>query len=101
MIIDFKKLLYVFFLTLSCLGCDLEHSRQETKGNSDFISKKDTNRNEVDIVSFILNFYRKYSPFYLEKNNGNELSNFLSQYGDDFLTNDLKLSILEDIKCTK
>ncbi|MBJ8553671.1 hypothetical protein ACG94V_14475 [Acinetobacter sp. ULE_I001] len=101
MLTDFKKLLYVIFLTFFCFGCDSKHAAHESKEKLDSISKESINHNEVDIVSFILNFYKIYSPFDLGGNNENKLSDFISKHGDEFLTKKLKLLILEDIKCTQ
>ncbi|UGQ29993.1 hypothetical protein [Acinetobacter calcoaceticus] len=101
MLADIKKLLYVIFLTFFCFGCNSKQSAQESKEKLDSISKESTNQKEVDIVSFVLNFYKIYSPYDLGRDNENKLSDFLLKNGDEFLTNNLKLLILEDIKCTE
>lgn len=101
MLTDIKKILYVIFLTFFCFGCNSKQSAQESKEKFDSISKESTNQKEVDIVSFVLNFYKIYSPYDFGRDNENKLSDFLSKNGDEFLTNNLKSLILEDIKCTE
>jgi len=101
MLTDIKKLLYVFFLTFFCFGCNSKQSAQESKQKFDSISKESTNKKEVDIVSFVLKFYKIYSSYDFGRDNENKLSDFLSKNGDEFLTHSLKSLILEDIKCTE
>lgn len=101
MLTDIKKILYIIFLTFFCFGCDSKYPTQESKAKSDSVSKESRSQKEVDLVSFVLNFYKIYFPYNLGQDSENKLSDFLSKNGDEFLTNNLKSLILDDINCTE
>ena len=101
MLTDIKKILYIIFLTFFCLGCDSKYSTQDFKEKFGSMNKDSRSQKEVDLEHFVLNFYEIYFPYSLGQENENKLSDFLLKNGDDFLTNNLKLLILDDIKCAE
>lgn len=108
------KKICVIFLVFFCFGCSSKESEyvpleksdssKENFKEIDSISVKNLDSNKekskkFDSVSFVKKFYKLYNPYGLPNSEEDRLNDFLSKSGNEYLTQNLKSLILEDIKC--
>lgn len=101
MITDIKKILCVIFLTFFCFSCNSKDSGKVSSSNSDSIKKGKNLQKKNDLISFVESFYKTYSTYGMGNNNENKLRDFIFANGSEYLTQNLKLLVLKDIKCAE
>lgn len=108
------KKICVFFLAFYFIGCSsnqnenisLEKSDSNNQNfreiHSTSVKGVDSNKEysqKNDSVIFIKKFYELYDTYIFSNSGENGLRDFLSKNANEYLTQDLKLLILDDLKC--
>lgn len=108
------KTICVLFLAFYFIGCSSKQNEDISLEKSDSnkedfkeirsISVKEVDSNKEysqknDSVSFIKKFYELYETYSFSNSEENGLSDFLSKNANEYLAQDLKLLILDDLKC--